>query len=284
MGGERPRITVVTPSYNQSSYLEATIRSVLGQGYPNLEYFILDGGSTDGSVEIIRKYAGWIDWWVSEQDEGQAAAINRGFDRATGDILAWLNSDDLYCPGALWAVSAAFRQRPVPQLVYGEGWYVDERGERIQPSRYVRPSFTHTYIVNRDPIFQPASFWTSELWWAVGPLNTGLHWAFDWEWYIRAYQRTAFYYLPRDLAYYRMQPETKTLTGGFERQLEHGRLTRRYGAWWQPNHVVQQARRLAFAGSRAAGQWPGWLGRPARTLTAVPSSVAERLFNGLYMD
>jgi glycosyltransferase involved in cell wall biosynthesis len=279
-----PRITVVTPSYNQVSYLEATIRSVLSQRYANLEYFVLDGASTDGSVDVIRQYAPWIDWWVSERDEGQAAAINRGFERATGDILAWLNSDDLYCPGALWAVAAAFRNQPAAQLVYGEGWYIDERGERIQPSRYVRQNFTPTYIANRDPIFQPASFWTSNLWREVGPLNTRLHWAFDWEWFIRAYQRTTFHYLPRDLAYYRVQPETKTLTGGLERQLEHGRLTRRYGAWWHPNHLVQQARRFAFAGAQASRRWPGWLVRPVRTATAMPAFVVEHLFKGRYMD
>ena len=102
-----PKITVVTPSYNQGRFVEATLRSVLLQGYPNLEYLVLDGGSTDGSREIIERYAPWLAGWASERDRGQSDAINRGFARATGDIVAWLNSDDRYPPGTLHAVARA---------------------------------------------------------------------------------------------------------------------------------------------------------------------------------
>jgi glycosyltransferase involved in cell wall biosynthesis len=105
-GGEWPRITVVTPSFNQGAYIEETLRSVLLQGYPNLEYIVIDGGSTDGSVETIRRYARWLDYWVSEPDRGQAHALNKGFARASGDVLGWLNSDDVYLPGALKQVGA----------------------------------------------------------------------------------------------------------------------------------------------------------------------------------
>jgi glycosyltransferase involved in cell wall biosynthesis len=277
-----PRITVVTPSYNQSPYLEATIRSVLGQGYPHLEYFIMDGGSTDGSVEIIRRYAPWIDWWVSERDEGQAAAINRGFGRASGEIIAWLNSDDLYLPGTLWAVAAVFRDNPAVRLVYGEGWYIDEQGERIQPCHFVRRRFTRLYQLNKDPLLQAASFWTRELWQGVGPLDTQLNWVFDWDWYIRARQHTPFHYLPRHLAYYRVHSQAKTRVNDLGRQLEQGLVTRRYGSWWHPNYVVQQTRRLAHAGQRLTARWPQWLRWPVRVATLVPRLLLERVLHGMY--
>ena len=107
-----PKISIVTPSYNQAEYLEQTIRSVLLQRYPNLEYIIMDGGSTDGSVEIIRKYQEWITFWTSEEDQGQTDAIQKGFSRSTGSILAWLNSDDIYFPGALVAMAQAHLLSP----------------------------------------------------------------------------------------------------------------------------------------------------------------------------
>src|SRR5579862_8824120 len=103
-----PRITVVTPSFQQGRFLEETIRSVLGQGYPNLDYIVIDGGSTDQSVEIIQKYAAQLSYWVSEPDHGQANAVNKGFQRSTGEILGWLNSDDLLLPGALFTIGRAF--------------------------------------------------------------------------------------------------------------------------------------------------------------------------------
>ncbi len=114
-----PRITVVTPSYNQGKFLETTILSVINQNYPNLEYFIIDGGSTDNSVEIIKKYEKWITWWVSEKDKGQADAIRKGFDKATGELIGWLNSDDLYFPGALIEVGKAYLKDPDASIYSG---------------------------------------------------------------------------------------------------------------------------------------------------------------------
>lgn len=278
-----PRITVVTPSLNQGRYLDHAIRSVLAQGYPNLEYIVRDGGSTDGSIDILRRYEDQLARLVIEPDDGPADAINRAYEGATGDIMAWLNADDLYLPGTLHAVAQAFANYPGVALVFGEGWYIDESGDRIEPCRFVRRNFDRRYLVNKDPILQPAAFWRRSLWESVGPLDTSLRWVFDWEWFIRAYEHGIFHYLPRDLAYYRIQPEALTRTGGLPRQLEHGHVTRRYGAWWHPNHIVQQTRRLDAAGCKLTGNRHGFPAAVVRLPFSLPRMVAERLLHGMYM-
>lgn len=131
-----PRVTIVTPSYNQAAFLERTICSVLDQGYPNLEYFVVDGGSTDGSTAIIEKYADRIDWWVSEKDMGQAEAINKGFARATGKYIAWLNSDDLYEPGAIQSAVRVLEEHPEASLVYGNVLSIDAEGKPFNLMTY----------------------------------------------------------------------------------------------------------------------------------------------------
>jgi glycosyltransferase involved in cell wall biosynthesis len=278
-----PKITVVTPTLNQGRFLEAAIRSVLLQQYPNLEYIILDGGSTDDSIDIIRHYEGHVAHWDSTLDNGPASAINRGFSLATGEILAWLNSDDLYLPGALHAAAATFRENPHACLVYGEGWYINESGERVEPCRFIRRQFNRRYMVNKDPILQPAAFWRRSLWESTGVLDESLHWVFDWEWLIRAHEQGSFHYLPENLAYYRIQPAALTRTGGLARQLEHGRVTRRYGAWWHPNHVVQQTRRLDAVGRRFTSRWPRFPAAVARWPFALPRYLSEWLLHGMYM-
>ena len=131
-----PLVTIVTPSFNQVEYLEQTLNSVLGQDYPNLEYLVVDGGSTDGSLEVIRKYEDRLAWWVSEPDHGQADAINKGFARATGKYVAWLNSDDLYFPGAIRKAVETLEQSPHIGLVYGNLLSINARGEHVNSIRY----------------------------------------------------------------------------------------------------------------------------------------------------
>ena len=127
MNNQYPKISIITPSYNQGQFLEETICSVLDQGYPSLEYIVIDGGSTDNSGEIIQKYAPHLAYWVSEKDSGQVEAIQKGFDRATGDVVAWLNSDDVYMPGTLDKIGAAFHDMDTA-FVYGNCELTDSRG------------------------------------------------------------------------------------------------------------------------------------------------------------
>ncbi len=131
-----PRLSIITPSYNQAAYLEETIRSVLDQGYPNLEYLVVDGASTDGSQEVIRRYEDRLAWWVSEPDHGQAEAINKGFKRATGDYIAWVNSDDLYLPGSFMRAIATFQQHPEAGLVFGDVLAIDSQSRTTNAMRY----------------------------------------------------------------------------------------------------------------------------------------------------
>ena len=164
---EFPRITVVTPTFNRAEYLEETIRSVVEQNYPELEYIIVDGGSTNPRVlEIIRKYQDRLAWWISERDSGHAEAIRKGFDRATGDILAWLCSDDLYLPGALRIVGETFRDHPEAEVVYGDYWHIDLYGNKL--AEFAALPYCRLVMFGGNNLQQPAAFWRRELYQRVG--------------------------------------------------------------------------------------------------------------------
>lgn len=218
MLGVRPmtsclKISVVTPSYNQAAFLEQTMLSVLGQMYPNLEYIVMDGGSTDGSAEIIKRYGARLSYWISEKDGGQAAAINEGFSRATGDILCWLNSDDFFLPGTLHAVAGEFAAGR--ELIYGDCISFSDQGKWSIVNR--PPPHDKSLLALVDYIVQPSTFWTRDLWLKAGPLNCSLHYAFDWEWFLRAAGIANFRKYDRIFSAYRFHTAHKSSSGGTKR-------------------------------------------------------------------
>jgi len=208
---EWPRTSIVSASFNQGPFIEETIRSILLQGYRDLEYVIFDGGSTDESVEIIRKYERWISYWVSEPDRGQSDAINKGFKRATGEIQTWLNCDDTYVPGALYAAASYFRDHPEAGFVYGDCEWFDETGRTTRLFKG-RP-YTLESALSSSYICQPASFVRRSLIEKVGLLDESLHYVMDTEWWFRMATRDeqALHYLPGVLARYRRWSGAKTM-------------------------------------------------------------------------
>lgn len=204
-------VSIVTPSYNQARYLEETIRSVLEQDYPHIEYIVVDGGSTDGSREIIEKYADRLAWWVSEKDRGQTDAINKGFARARGEVLAWLNSDDTYQPGAVREAVEFLQRNPQVGLVYGDANYIDEHGRVIgrfpaaqTDYRRLRQGYVH--------IPQQAAFFRADLWRKVGPLDDSFYFAMDYDLWVRLARHAPIVYYPRLWANFRLHSDAKTIT------------------------------------------------------------------------
>ena len=229
-----PRITVVTPSYNQAPFLRDTIESVLGQGYPNLEYIVMDGGSTDGSMAIIQEYAPRLAYWCSAKDGGQAAAINAGFARATGSILAWLNSDDYYLPGTLRAV-AGLLDPARAGLLLGNCIHVRE-GESALRGSDVSLRHRQMRLATTDYIIQPSSFWTKATWDRVGALDAQLQYVFDWDWFIRCVEAgVEVTTTPRYLAAYRIHAAHKSGAGGDKRNEELRAIYARHS----PPHILQ---------------------------------------------
>lgn len=234
-----PRISIVTPSYNQGVFLEDTIRSVLKQNYPNLDYSVIDGGSADNSADTIKRYEPWLTYWVSERDQGQAQALNKGFARATGDILGWLNSDDVYAPGVLWAVAEAFAANPEAVLIYGGAQQIDESGQVLGIAPQVR-AFDWPYLLNEnDPIAQPSAFFKRNSFLAAGLLDESLHFAMDYDLWFRLCRIGAAVFVPGVWSAMRIYPTAKTSSGDHRLFEEVQRVVARYGRAALPRGMAE---------------------------------------------
>jgi glycosyltransferase involved in cell wall biosynthesis len=208
-----PRIGIITPSYNQADFLEETIRSVLLQGYPDMEYVVIDGGSNDESREIILKYQQWLSFWVSEPDRGQSCAINKGLRRLTGDIFNWINSDDLLLPKSLQTIAESYRLHP-DSLLAGDVLYrydVSRREERVQ-QRHVEFNRMVEFWNDTASFHQPGIFIPLQLMNKVGTLDEGLHYAFDYDLFCRLLSVARVTYVSEPVAAYRIHPASKSIS------------------------------------------------------------------------
>ena len=205
------KITIITPSYNQGQFLEQTICSVLEQGYPNLEYFVIDGGSTDNSVDIIRRYEKYLAGWISEPDAGQTHAINKGLARATGDIMAYLNSDDIYSPTALHTVAHYMDQSPRIRWLVGACGQIDVSGNALTPFKHSMPQSLTQYLMRTSGFLpQPSSFWDARLFKQYGMFDSSMHFSFDYEYHCRLLWGGEVPILIDDqLAAFRVHPKSK---------------------------------------------------------------------------
>ena len=241
----KPLVTIVTPSYNQAPYLEETIKSVLSQTYNKIEYIIIDGGSEDGSLDVIGKYADYLAHWVSEKDRGQTEAINKGFDLARGEILAWINSDDTLLPNAVEEAVQFLQANQEIGLVYGDANYIDEKSRVIgkfpasqTDLKRLRRGYVH--------IPQQASFFRKTLWDQVGPLDPEFFFAMDYDLWVRIASVSEIRYVPRTWANFRLHRDAKTINADercWPEMLEvHFRDG---GSWFAPIVMKYYLRKLA---------------------------------------
>lgn len=242
-----PRLTIVTPSLNQGATIEQTIQSVLDQGYPNLEYFVMDGGSTDDTVAILRRYDAHLHW-RSEPDAGQAQAINKGLRQASGDLLAYINADDYYLPGAFQLIAITHRQAPELGLIYGDCLAVWQDGREKGLIRG-RPYDLRRIIRRGDFVPQQAAFWTRAAMQQAGWFDESLHLALDYDYFIRLGQVAPAGYIPHTLACFRFTPNTKSATQEARHWRETLAVSQRHGL--RPWMAWYWLRRLRHYGLRA---------------------------------
>jgi glycosyltransferase involved in cell wall biosynthesis len=209
-----PLVSIVTPSFNQGRYLEAAIRSVLGQDYPRIEYLVIDGGSTDESLTVLQRYADRLAYWHSRPDRGQAHAVNLGLARATGELLGWLNSDDLLAPGAVWRAVQVFQSQPEIDVVYGRLARIRDDGRPVPTPTLPkdRVEFGLAHVVGECIVNQPGAFWRRRIMERVGLLDERLVYSLDYEYWIRmALAGARFRRLDDVAAHFRLTVGSKTV-------------------------------------------------------------------------
>jgi len=261
-----PRVSIVTPSYNQGQFIEETIRSVLLQGYPHLDYIVIDGGSSDNTLDVLRRYQDHL-YWVSEPDRGQADAINKGLKMSRGEVLAYLNSDDTYLPGSIRLVASYFRAHPDVGMVYGDCQVVDARGKVLGLMRGHEFNL-HRLIHRAEIIPQQTAFWRREAVEQVGPFDTGLQYSMDYDFFVRVGRAFLVVYIPQPLACFRLHGVSKTVSQEERHWRETLAVSERYGmttrtAWYW-------IRRLRHRGLRAL---PGPVQRWVRQRLGRPQDV-----------
>lgn len=242
------KFSIVTCSYQQGRFLDATIRSVRDQHYPNLEYIIIDGGSKDQSVSIIESHADALSYWVSEKDRGQTHALAKGFQHATGDILGWLCSDDLLLPGALERVARFFETHPDVDFVYGNALWIDAEGRFIRPKKEM-PWHKFIFLYDHNYLSQPATFWRRSLFEKVGGLDETWNLGMDSDLWLRFARHAKPYYLNEYLAGMRDYPEQKTRALQKDGRAEDRKLMEREMPWvarlpTKPLKLVARAARI----------------------------------------
>jgi glycosyltransferase involved in cell wall biosynthesis len=245
-----PRISLVTCSYNQARYLEATLQSVLSQNYPALEYIVIDGGSTDGSEDILRRYQSQLTYWTSEPDEGQTDALIKGFNWATGEILGWLCSDDLLLPGTLHAIGEFFARHPDEDVAYGDALWIDGEGRFLRPKKEM-PFNRFVFLYDHNYIPQPSMFWRRSLYQAVGGLDRSFNLAMDGDLWERFARQRRIAHLPHYLSCMRFYPEQKTRALRPRARAENATLRMRHGGvskerWYPLLHPCARAMRAVL--------------------------------------
>jgi glycosyltransferase involved in cell wall biosynthesis len=274
-------LSIVTPSCNTGRYLAAAIASVLEQDWPGVEYIVMDGGSTDGTLDVLKSFGDRVQW-VSEKDQGQSDALNKGFARTTGDILGWLNADDTYAPGALRAAMEFFEAHPDVALVYGDADYIDHGGRPIAPCAHIEPFNFYRLLHYSDYIVQPAAFFRRSAFEAVGGLDASLNWTMDYDLWLKIAGRFKVAYMPKLLAHYRWLTDNKTATGGFARLDEISRVLARHGAG-APAYVVLERVNLhlqqslqSLSQGKVGGTMAG-LAHATGTLLSSPRAMGSML-------